>query len=87
MIKLVLSSIDLVHFREFTTKVKETPSNKRKKLTASTRARISTRKVRKPVKTDNHGSFLQDQQSSANMGKQLNTSGQDPSSEEPKEQL
>ena len=53
----------------------------RKKVTASARAQISTRKVRKSVNTNNHGSFLQDQQSSENMGKQPISDGHNPSSD------
>ena len=38
---------------------KDTPSNRRKKVTASARARISTRKIRKVANADSQGSFLQ----------------------------
>ena len=38
---------------------KETPCNKRKKVTASARARISTSKIRKVANAEAHGSFLQ----------------------------
>ena len=64
-------------------KGKETPSNRRKRVTASARARISTRKVRKSVNTDNHGSFLQDQQPLMDMGKQSISAGHKPLGEEP----
>ena len=59
------------------------PNNKRKKETASTIACISTMKVRKSVNANNLGSFTQDQQSSTSIGKQLNSSGNNPSSVEP----
>ena len=64
-------------------KGKETPSNERKKVILSARARISTRKVRKSVNTDNHGSFLQDQQPSMDMGKQSTSTGHKHSGDEP----
>ena len=38
---------------------KDTPSNRRKKVTASARARISTRKIIKVANADSQGSFLQ----------------------------
>ena len=38
---------------------KNAPSNKRKKVTASAWARISTRKIRKVANTEAHGLFLQ----------------------------
>ena len=56
-------------------KGKETLTNKWKMVTASARARISTRKVRKTVNTDNHGSFLQEKQPSKDMGKQSTSTG------------
>ena len=65
------------------TKGKETPCNKRIKVTASARARISTRKVRKSVNTDNHGSFLKDQQPPKDMGKQSTSTGHTPLGNEP----
>ena len=42
-----------------TTENKEVPSNKRKRVTASARARISIKKIRKVANTEAHGSVIQ----------------------------